>query len=184
MKRKPYKTAVLLLSLLIVAISGLYLSHRMQPEYRFASFRQYASTDPADYGLKLRIDRISRNKDGSGSIEFTFWNPTDEVKYWWPPRPGNRELWVDYLDREGVYHMVYPPPMAEPMSASGYGTLEPGEAVTGVEPLPEKTLAVPGAYRFCVTDVGWVDFEVDDHGEISIHSENVETPEIKRTKKF
>ena len=117
---------------------------------------------PHPGSLWLTINTIGVDADGSGNIDYVLYNDGDEVDYW-----GSHEMygdcWVDYY-YEGNWHEVYPNPSVVPMSAGSLNPLEPGQQQQLVEDFPAKTLAMPGRYRFCVENVGYVEFALFENG--------------------
>lgn len=163
-KRRRVLTAVLLgwAAVLSIGIVAGYLWWNSQPAQQFARWSVAPSENPDPGSLWLTINTIGVDADGSGWIDYVLYNDGDEVDYW-----GSHEMygdcWVDYY-YEGNWHEVYPNPSVVPMSAGSLNPLEPGQQQQLVEDLPAKTLAMPGRYRFCVENVGYVEFALFENG--------------------
>ena len=163
-KRRRVLTAVLLgwAAVLSIGIVAGYLWWNSQPAQQFARWSVSPSENPTPGGLWLTINTIGVDADGSGWIDYVLYNDGDEVDYW-----GSHEMygdcWVDYY-YEGNWHEVYPNPSVVPMSAGSLNPLEPGQQQQLVEDFPAKTLAMPGRYRFCVENVGYVEFALFENG--------------------
>lgn len=163
-KRRRVLTAVLLgwAAVLSIGIVAGYLWWNSQPAQQFARWSVAPSENPAPGSLWLTINTIGVDADGSGWIDYVLYNDGDEVDYW-----GSHEMygdcWVDYY-YEGNWHEVYPNPSVVPMSAGSLNPLEPGQQQQLVEDFPAKTLAMPGRYRFCVENVGYVEFALFENG--------------------
>lgn len=163
-KRRRVLTAVLLgwAAVLSIGIVAGYLWWNSQPAQQFARWNVAPSENPDPGSLWLTINTIGVDADGSGWIDYVLYNDGDEVDYW-----GSHETygdcWVDYY-YEGNWHEVYPNPSVVPMSAGSLNPLEPGQQQQLVEDLPAKTLAMPGRYRFCVENVGYVEFALFENG--------------------
>lgn len=138
------------------------------PEPPFAFYDEKVSSDPGEGGAALQIREIERNPDGSGAIRYTLSNLTDQPTGRWLPKLGVSQLKIDYLDQDGSYHTVYPRPHTETLDAGLSSEMAPGEIVPLTETLPEKTLSLPGRYRFCVSSSGFVPFEVKPDGTVEI----------------
>lgn len=167
-KRRRVLTAVLLgwAAVLSIGIVAGYLWWNSQPAQQFARWNVAPSENPDPGSLWLTINTIGVDADGSGWIDYVLYNDGDEVDYW-----GSHETygdcWVDYY-YEGNWHEVYPNPSVVPMSAGSLNPLEPGQQQQLVEDLPAKTLAMPGRYRFCVENVGYVEFAVFEDGDVLV----------------
>lgn len=163
-RRKKVMAALLLgwAAVLSIGIVAGYLWWNSQPAQQFARWSVSPSENPTPGGLWLTINTIGVDADGSGWIDYVLYNDGDEVDYW-----GSHEMygdcWVDYY-YEGNWHEVYPNPSVVPMSAGSLNPLEPGQQQQLVEDLPAKTLAMPGRYRFCVENVGYVEFALFENG--------------------
>ena len=163
-KRRRVLTAVLLgwAAVLSIGIVAGYLWWNSQPAQQFARWSVAPSENPDPGSLWLTINTIGVDAHGSGWIDYVLYNDGDEVDYW-----GSHEMygdcWVDYY-YEGNWHEVYPNPSVVPMSAGSLNSLEPGQQQQLVEDLPAKTLAMPGRYRFCVENVGYVEFALFENG--------------------
>lgn len=163
-KRRRVLTAVLLgwAAVLSIGIVAGYLWWNSQPAQQFARWSVAPSENPDPGSLWLTINTIGVDADGSGWIDYVLYNDGDEVDYW-----GSHEMygdcWVDYY-YEGNWHEVYPNPSVVPMSAGSLNPLEPGQQQQLVEDFPAKTLAMPGRYRFCVENVGYVEFALFENG--------------------
>lgn len=141
----------------------------IQQQPSFAFYDEKVSSDPKEGGAALQIREIERNPDGSGAIRYTLSNLTDQPTGRWLPKLGVSQLKIDYLDQGGSYHTVYPRPHTETLDAGLSSEMAPGEIVHLMESLPEKTLSLPGHYRFCVQSSGFIPFEVKQDGTIEIH---------------
>lgn len=163
-KRRRVLTAVLLgwAAVLSIGIVAGYLWWNSQPAQQFARWSVAPSENPDPGSLWLTINTIGVDADGSGWIDYVLYNDGDEVDYW-----GSHEMygdcWVDYY-YEGNWHEVFPNPSVVPMSAGSLNSLEPGQQQQLVEDFPAKTLAMPGRYRFCVENVGYVEFALFENG--------------------
>lgn len=167
-KRRRVLTAVLLgwAAVLSIGIVAGYLWWNSQPAQQFARWSVAPSENPDPGSLWLTINTIGVDADGSGWIDYVLYNDGDEVDYW-----GSHEMygdcWVDYY-YEGNWHEVYPNPSVVPMSAGSLNPLEPGQQQQLVEDFPAKTLAMPGQYRFCVENVGYVEFALFENGDVLV----------------
>ena len=163
-RRKKVMAALLLgwAAVLSIGIVAGYLWWNSQPAQQFARWSVAPSENPDPGSLWLTINTIGVDADGSGWIDYVLYNDGDEVDYW-----GSHEMygdcWVDYY-YEGNWHEVYPNPSVVPMSAGSLNPLEPGQQQQLVEDFPAKTLAMPGQYRFCVENVGYVEFALFENG--------------------
>lgn len=163
-RRKKVMAALLLgwAAVLSIGIVAGYLWWNSQPAQQFARWSVAPSENPDPGSLWLTINTIGVDADGSGWIDYVLYNDGDEVDYW-----GSHEMygdcWVDYY-YEGNWHEVYPNPSVVPMSAGSLNPLEPGQQQQLVEDFPAKTLAMPGRYRFCVENVGYVEFALFENG--------------------
>lgn len=163
-RRKKVMAALLLgwAAVLSIGIVAGYLWWNSQPAQQFARWSVAPSENPDPGSLWLTINTIGVDADGSGWIDYVLYNDGDEVDYW-----GSHEMygdcWVDYY-YEGNWHEVYPNPSVVPMSAGSLNPLEPGQQQQLVEDFPAKTLAMSGRYRFCVENVGYVEFALFENG--------------------
>ncbi len=163
-RRKKVMAALLLgwAAVLSIGIVAGYLWWNSQPAQQFTRWSVAPSENPDPGSLWLAINTIGVDADGSGWIDYVLYNDGDKVDYW-----GSHEMygdcWIDYY-YGGNWHEVYPNPSVVPMSAGSLNPLEPGQQQQLVEDLPTKTLAMPGRYRFCVENVGYVEFALFENG--------------------
>ena len=101
---------------------------------------------------------MRREPDGSGSIQYTLENRTDEELYWVDVDPA-----IDYLE-QGESHRVYPLPV-HTMEGPPAPSLPAGESVSFTLELEPCVLALPGTYSLYVDSIGRAEFEVTQKGE-------------------
>lgn len=97
------------------------------PEKAFAYWYGLPDYVPEDNGVTLILEEVRREPDGSGSIQYTLENRTDEELYWVDVDPA-----IDYLE-QGESHRVYPFPVqtmegppAPSFAGGGVGLLHAG----------------------------------------------------------
>ena len=118
------------------------------PEKAFAYWYGLPDSVPEDNGVTLILEEVRREPDGSGSIQYTLENRTDEELYWVDVDPA-----IDYLE-QGESHRVYPsrsirwrglPPLP---AGGGVGLLHAGAgAVCWLCRAPTACMWIPSAGR-------------------------------------
>lgn len=134
------------------------------PAQQFSYWHKTPSERPTQGGLCFVVDTITVNADGSGNISYILYNNGSEVDYWGAGRSGGiGDCWVDYCYEENWYQ-VSPSPTSIPLGVFSLNSVEPGQLESSTESLPDGTLAMPGRYRFCVENVGYVEFALFENG--------------------
>lgn len=134
------------------------------PAQQFSYWHKTPSERPTQGGLCFVVDTITVNADGSGNISYILYNNGSEVDYWGAGRSGGiGDCWVDYCYEENWYQ-VSPSPTYIPLGVFSLNSVEPGQLESSTESLPAGTLAMPGRYRFCVENVGYVEFALFENG--------------------
>lgn len=134
------------------------------PAQQFSYWHKTPSERPTQGGLCFVVDTITVNADGSGNISYILYNNGSEVDYWGAGRSGGiGDCWVDYCYEENWYQ-VSPSPTSIPLGVFSLNSVEPGQLKSSTESLPAGTLAMPGRYRFCVENVGYVEFALFENG--------------------
>ena len=128
------------------------------PEKAFAYWYGLPDSVPEDNGVTLVLEEVRREPDGSGSIQYTLENRTDEELYWVDVDPA-----IDYLE-QGESHRVYPLPV-HTMEGPPAPSLPAGESVSFTLELEPCVLALPGTYSLYVDSIGRAEFEVTQKGE-------------------
>lgn len=166
-RRKKVMAALLLgwAAVLSIGIVAGYLWWNSQPAQQFLYWNEgEASSSPISPGISLDVS-VTRFSDGSGSIAYTLQNNTDE------PYLFSKWVWIDYK-YQGKYHCISHEPgytRIIPLSSTGGGTtIDPGETWSDTVSLRSKTLALPGQYRFCVENIGFVEFAVFEDGDVLV----------------
>lgn len=167
-KRRRVLTAVLLgwAAVLSIGIVAGYLWWNSQPAQRFLYWNEgEASSSPISPGISLDVS-VTRFSDGSGSIAYTLQNNTSDTFYF------SKWVWIDYK-YQGKYHCISIEPGSKrfiPASGRGAATffIDPGETWSNTVSLRSKTLALPGQYRFCVENIGFVKFAVFEDGDVLV----------------
>ncbi len=167
-KRRRVQTAVLLgwAAVLSIGIVAGYLWWNSQPAQRFLYWNEgEASSSPISPGISLDVS-VTRFSDGSGSIAYTLQNNTSDTFYF------SKWVWIDYK-YQGKYHCISLEPGYTryiPASLRGDATffVDPGETWSDTVSLRSKTLALPGQYRFCVENIGFVKFAVFEDGDVLV----------------
>lgn len=165
-RRKKVVTALLLgwAAVLSIGIAAGYLWWNSQPAQQFSYWHKTPSERPTQGGLCFVVDTITVNADGSGNISYILYNNGTEVDYWGAGRSGGiGDCWVDYCYEENWYQ-VSPSPTSIPLGVFSLNSVEPGQLESSTESLPAGTLAMPGRYRFCVENVGYVEFALFENG--------------------
>ena len=165
-RRKKVVTALLLgwAAVLSIGIAAGYLWWNSQPAQQFSYWHKTPSERPTQGGLCFVVDTITVNADGSGNISYILYNNGTEVDYWGAGRSGGiGDCWVDYCYEENWYQ-VSPSPTSIPLGVFSLNSVEPGQLKSSTESLPAGTLAMPGRYRFCVENVGYVEFALFENG--------------------
>lgn len=165
-RRKKVVTALLLgwAAVLSIGIAAGYLWWNSQPAQQFSYWHKTPSERPTQGGLCFVVDTITVNADGSGNISYILYNNGSEVDYWGAGRSGGiGDCWVDYCYEENWYQ-VSPSPTSIPLGVFSLNSVEPGQLESSTESLPAGTLAMPGRYRFCVENVGYVEFALFENG--------------------
>lgn len=167
-KRRRVLTAVLLgwAAVLSIGIVAGYLWWNSQPAQQFLYWNEgEASSSPISPGISLDVS-VTRFSDGSGSIAYTLQNNTSDTFYF------SKWVWIDYK-YQGKYHCISLEPGYTryiPASLRGDATffVDPGETWSDTVSLRSKTLALPGQYRFCVENIGFVKFAVFEDGDVLV----------------
>ena len=147
-----------------MAVAAGYLWWNSQPAQQFSYWHKTPSERPTQGGLCFVVDTITVNADGSGNISYILYNNGSEVDYWGAGRSGGiGDCWVDYCYEDNWYQ-VSPSPTSIPLGVFSLNSVEPSQLETSPEPLPAGTLAMPGRYRFCVENVGYVEFALFENG--------------------
>lgn len=128
------------------------------PEKAFAYWYGLPNSVPEDNGVTLILEEVRLKPDGSGSIQYTLENRTDEELYWVDVDPA-----IDYLE-QGESHRVYPLPV-HTMEGPPAPSLPAGESVSFTLELEPCVLALPGTYSLYVDSIGRAEFEVTQKGE-------------------
>lgn len=165
-RRKKVVTALLLgwAAVLSIGIAAGYLWWNSQPAQQFSYWHKTPSERPTQGGLCFVVDTITVNADGSGNISYILYNNGTEVDYWGAGRSGGiGDCWVDYCYEDNWYQ-VSPSPTSIPLGVFSLNSVEPGQLESSTESLPAGTLAMPGRYRFCVENVGYVEFALFENG--------------------
>lgn len=165
-RRKKVVTALLLgwAAVLSIGIAAGYLWWNSQPAQQFSYWHKTPSERPTQGGLCFVVDTITVNADGSGNISYILYNNGSEVDYWGAGRSGGiGDCWVDYCYEENWYQ-VSPSPTSIPLGVFSLNSVEPSQLESSTESLPAGTLAMPGRYRFCVENVGYVEFALFENG--------------------
>lgn len=165
-RRKKVVTALLLgwAAVLSIGIAAGYLWWNSQPAQQFSYWHKTPSERPTQGGLCFVVDTITVNADGSGNISYILYNNGSEVDYWGAGRSGGiGDCWVDYCYEDNWYQ-VSPSPTSIPLGVFSLNSVEPSQLESSTESLPAGTLAMPGRYRFCVENVGYVEFALFENG--------------------
>lgn len=165
-RRKKVVTALLLgwAAVLSIGIAAGYLWWNSQPAQQFSYWHKTPSERPTQGGLCFVVDTITVNADGSGNISYILYNNGSEVDYWGAGRSGGiGDCWVDYCYEDNWYQ-VSPSPTSIPLGVFSLNSVEPSQLESSTDSLPAGTLAMPGRYRFCVENVGYVEFALFENG--------------------
>lgn len=165
-RRKKVMAALLLgwAAVLSIGIVAGYLWWNSQPAQQFSYWHKTPSERPTQGGLCFVVDTITVNADGSGNISYILYNNGSEVDYWGAGRSGGiGDCWVDYCYEDNWYQ-VSPSPTSIPLGVFSLNSVEPSQLESSTESLPAGTLAMPGRYRFCVENVGYVEFALFENG--------------------
>ena len=135
------------------------------PAQQFSYWHKTPSERPTQGGLCFVVDTITVNADGSGNISYILYNNGTEVDYWGSrPFGRNWRLLGGLLLRGQLVSGQSQPPTYIPLGVFSLNSVEPSQLESSTEALPAGTLAMPGRYRFCVENVGYVEFALFENG--------------------